>query len=259
MPKIISIANQKGGVGKTTTAINLSSALAFAGKKTLLIDFDPQGNSTSGLGIAKRPELETVYTVLVDQRNPQAAILQTPVDNLWLLPSDVSLSGAELELVTVERREFQLKQVIGLLQNEYEYILIDCPPSLGLLTMNALVASDSVIIPLQCEFYALEGMSQLFKTIQLIKKSLNKELQIEGILATMFDPRNNISKQVLEELKSHFQNYLFRSIIPRSVKLSEAPSHGLPISLYDKSSKGSLAYFELASEIAKQPASHYGT
>ncbi|MBL0691931.1 MAG: ParA family protein [SAR324 cluster bacterium] len=252
MSKIIAITNQKGGVGKTTTSINLSAILAYKKRKVLLIDLDPQGNTTSGLGIDKGDSHKTIYQSLILGTPLVDTLVKTKFANLKFIASDMNLSGAEIEMTTIKNREYLLKNLIDQVAGDYEYIFIDCPPSLGLLTMNALTAATSVIIPLQCEFYALEGMTQLLKTIGLIKSHYNPNLAIEGILPTMYDSRNNISKQVLAELRDHFPQYLFKSVIPRNVKLSEAPSFGLPIYLYDKNSQGALFYSSLADEINNQ-------
>lgn len=252
MRKIISVANQKGGVGKTTTVVNLASCLAELGHAVLLVDLDPQGNSSSGCGIDKRTVQASVYDVLIGEvEKPQDAIVQTEYKNLAIMPSTLNLAGAEIELVDMENRSNQLKKALELCP-EYEYILIDCPPSLGLLTINALTASHSVLIPIQCEFYALEGLSQLTNTIRQVKKRYNPNLDIEGVLVTMFDGRLNLTNQVLSDVKRFFADKMFRTVIPRNVRLSEAPSHGIPINYYEKASKGSLAYKELAAEILER-------
>lgn len=251
MGVIISIINQKGGVGKTTTAVNLSAYLAERGKKTLLIDEDSQGNSTSGL--SKDVEFKkNLYDVLLDDGDPKDAIVKTAVKKLFLLPSSIDLAGAEMELAGEEKREFLLKRKIESLKEEYDYILIDCPPSLGLMTLNALVASDSILIPIQAEFYALEGLSQLVKTVQIVSRRLNPSLHILGILLTMFDGRTNLSIQVAEEVKKYFGSRVFRTVIPRTVKLSEAPSFGEPIMTYAPKSKGAEAYKKLCREVLKR-------
>jgi len=247
--KIIAIANQKGGVGKTTTSINLSASLAIAEAKTLLIDFDPQANATSGLGIFAKDFTHSIYDVLIDGIDPKSAIVKTSIDGLDLMPSTIDLSAAELELINVISREQQLKKAIAAIQSNYDIILIDCPPSLGLLTVNALTAATSVIIPLQCEYYAMEGLGKLLNTINLIKDNLNKDLEIEGILLTMYDKRNNLSKDVYEQIKTHMPDKLFKTVIPRAVSLSEAPSYGMPIITYQAKSKGSEVYIELSKEI----------
>lgn len=249
MGRVICIANQKGGVGKTTTAVNLSACIAAAEKRTLLVDIDPQANSTSGIGFDKDQLRENIYHILVRGYGIEGIIKQTQIPYLDLAGSNADLIGAEVELINELAREKKLDTVLQEVKAAYEYIFIDCPPSLGLLTINSLTAADSVIIPLQCEYYALEGLSQLLKTIRLIKRYLNPELEIEGILLTMFDVRNNLSHQVVEEVQSHFRDKVFKTIIPRNVKLSEAPSHGKPILLYDINSKGAESYLNLAREI----------
>lgn len=249
MGRVICIANQKGGVGKTTTAVNLSACIAAAEKRTLLLDIDPQANSTSGVGFNHDELRENIYHILIRGYGIQEIIKQTEIPYLDLAGSNSDLIGAEVELINELAREKKLDTVLQEIKGVYEYIFIDCPPSLGLLTINSLTASDSVIIPLQCEYYAMEGLSQLLKTIRLIKRYLNPELEIEGILLTMFDIRNNLSHQVAEEVQSHFKDKVFKTIIPRNVKLSEAPSHGKPILLYDINSKGAESYLNLAREI----------
>jgi chromosome partitioning protein len=245
--KIVSIFNQKGGVGKTTTNINLSAYLASMGMNILTVDIDPQGNTTSGLGIDKNELQYSIYDVIMGLP-AKKAITSTKVKNLYILPSNVDLAGAEIELTSKQNREKKVKDALNSIKDKYDYILIDCPPSLGLLTINALCASQSVLIPIQCEFYALEGVGQLMNTIQLVKKSLNKDLVIQGVVMSMFDGRTNLSIEVVEEVKKYFKNKVYTTIIPRNVKLAEAPSYGLPIMLYDKNSKGSEAYKELAEE-----------
>ncbi|KRG07987.1 ParA family protein [Lederbergia galactosidilytica] len=251
MGKIISIANQKGGVGKTTTSVNLGACLAYIGKKVLLIDIDPQGNATSGSGIDKGDVQQCVYDVLVDDVEIKTVIKQTAVENLFAVPSTIQLAGAEVELVPTISREVRLKRAVDQVKDEYDYVLIDCPPSLGLLTLNALTASDSVIIPVQCEYYALEGLSQLLNTVRLVQKHLNNELMIEGVLLTMLDARTNLGLQVIQEVKKYFQNKVYQTIIPRNIRLSEAPSHGEPIILYDPKSRGAEVYLDLAKEVAE--------
>lgn len=252
MGKIIAIANQKGGVGKTTTSVNLSTSLADLGQRVLLVDLDPQGNSTSGLGINKGALKRSLYDVLIEDFAPRGAVLQTDVERLDILPSTVDLAGAEIRLVGMKKREYQLKSILEKLKSKYDYILIDCPPSLGLLTINGLAAASSVLIPLQCEFYALEGLGQLMNTIGMIQKSFNPRLNLEGILMTMFDGRTNLANQVVDQAKEHFGTKVYQTVIPRTVRLSEAPSHGVPISRYDKSSKGAEVYMDLAKEVLRQ-------
>lgn len=247
--KTIAVANQKGGVGKTTTTVNLSAWLSLLGKKVLLVDIDPQANTTSGLGINKNNLEGSIYNVLIENV-PAAGIWQKiSPGNLFIIPSGVQLAGAEIELVGIPEREKLLKKCLQEIKADFDFILIDCPPSLGLLTINALTAADSVLIPIQCEYYALEGLSQLINTIQLIKKRLNHQLEIEGVLLTMFDGRTNLSIQVVDEVKKFFKEKVYKTIIPRNVRLSEAPSHGKPVMLYDKRSRGAELYHELAIEL----------
>lgn len=254
MGKIISLANQKGGVGKTTTAINLAASLASLGKKVLLIDADPQANASSGLGIDIRSVEFTIYECLIDSVPPVQAIRPTEVENLFILPSHIDLVGAEIEMLNMDNRERVMHAILTPLKSEYDYLLIDCSPSLGLITVNALTASDSVIIPVQCEYFALEGISKLLNTIKIIKSKLNPSLEIEGFLLTMYDNRLRLANQVYAEVKKHFQGMVFEAVITRNVRLSEAPSHGKPVLLYDPESKGSSNYMELAKElVAKQP------
>ena len=250
MGKVISVANQKGGVGKTTTTVNLSTLLAKKGKKVLLIDADPQGNATSGLGITKDIEL-SVYDILVGDTEFNETIQESAIKNLKVCPSNISLAGAEVELVSMLSREQRLKTKLDVIKDQYDYILIDCPPSLGLITLNAFTASDSVLIPVQCEYFALEGLGQLLNTVNLVKKHLNKNLEIEGALLTMYDARTNLSNQVVKEVKKYFENKVYKTVIPRNVRLSEAPSYGKPISLYDPRSKGAKAYEKFTKELLK--------
>lgn len=249
MSKIIAIANQKGGVGKTTTAVNLSSCLAVKGKKVLIIDIDPQGNTTSGLGIDKTKIKRSIYDVIINEIPVEETFLKTKVNNLTLSPSNIQLAGAEVELVSVISRETRLKQALENVKDKFHYIIIDCPPSLGLITVNALTAADTILVPIQCEYYALEGLSQLMNTVRIVQKHLNPELKVEGVVLTMFDARTNLSIQVVDEVKKYFGNKVYRTIIPRNVRLSEAPSYGLPIILYDNKSKGAECYMDLADEV----------
>jgi chromosome partitioning protein len=249
MARVISIANQKGGVGKTTTAVNLSASLAVAEKKTLLIDFDPQGNATSGLGVSREEASQSIYRALIDDVPLKALLRDTDLDFLKIIPSNIELIGAEIELVSFPNREMRLKNALKEIRNDFDFLIIDCPPSLGLITVNSLTASDSVLIPLQCEYYPMEGLSQLIKTIKLIKNGLNPWLKIEGILMTMFDTRNNISHQVTVEVRKHFGEMVFKTVIPRNVRLSECPSFGKPIILYDADSRGAESYLDLAKEV----------
>ncbi|HUT66646.1 MAG TPA: AAA family ATPase [Spirochaetota bacterium] len=251
MGRAIIVANQKGGVGKTTTVVNLSAYMAEDGKRTLVVDLDSQGNSCSGLGVKKNGEQKGLYEALVGLVDVEEIIYPTAVDNLFIIPSNINLSGAQVELVSMTEREFRLKKVIDRVKDSYDFILIDAPPSLGLLTINGLVASDSVIIPIQCEYYALEGLSQLLKTINLVRKRLNAALQLEGVLLTMYDTRTNLSKQVMEEIIAYFKNRVYKTVIPRNVKLAEAPSYGKPISSYDPKSIGALSYYNLSKEIVE--------
>jgi chromosome partitioning protein len=247
--KTIAIANQKGGVGKTTTSVNLSASLASLGKKVLLVDIDPQGNTTSGIGIDKADVTYCIYDVLINDVHPNDAMIQTKVPNLSIIPATIQLAGAEIELVPTISREHKLKKAIQLVHKRFDYIIIDCPPSLGILTLNSLTAADSVLIPIQCEYYALEGLTQLLNTIRLVQKHLNSMLKIEGVLLTMYDARTNLGIQVIEDVKKYFQKKVYNSIIPRNVRLSEAPSHGESIITYDPRSRGAEVYMELAKEV----------
>lgn len=250
MGKIISIANQKGGVGKTTTAINLSTILAKKGKKVLLIDADPQGNGTSGLGVDKEQKF-SIYDVLIEDIEIENTLQTTQIKNLDLCPSNMNLAGAEVQLVEMEDREYRLKRKLDSMKEKYDYIIIDCPPSLGLVTLNSFTASDSVLIPIQCEYYALEGLGQLLKTIELVRKHMNRNIKIEGALLTMYDARTNLSNQVVKEVKKYFGDKVYKNVIPRNVKLSEAPSYGMPISVYDPRSKGAKSYDKFVREFLK--------
>jgi len=243
------VANQKGGVGKTTTAVNLAAALAFAEAKVLLVDMDPQANATSGLGFNPSELSQSIYDVIINNVRIEDVLLETKIDGLHLIPSKIDLTAAEIELVSVLSRETRLKRALEGIKDRYNIVIIDCPPSLGLLTINSLTASDTVLIPLQCEYYALEGLTQLLNTIRLVKDGLNPKLDLEGILLTMYDPRNNLSKEVYKQVREFFRDKMFKSIIPRNVKLSEAPSYGVPIISYDIRSKGAESYIELAKEI----------
>lgn len=250
MGRMIAIGNQKGGVGKTTTTVNLGAALAFQGKKVLIIDMDSQGNATSGLGIERADVKQSVYEVLVDQIEATGAILPTSRENLWILPSTLQLAGAEIELATADYRESRLKQAIEPIKADYDYILVDCPPSLGQLSLNAFTASDTILIPVQCEYYALEGLSQLLNTIRLVQRTYNKNFRIEGVLLTMLDARTNLGYEVVEEVRKYFQEKVYQTIITRNVRLSEAPSYGQSVIDYDPKSRGAEMYMDLAKEVA---------
>lgn len=255
MGKAIAIFNQKGGVGKTTTNINLGACLAIKGKKVLIMDIDPQGNTTSGIGIKKKTLDYTVYDLLIDDNfDTRRAILHTAVDGLDIVPASVDLAGAEIELVQIAEREKRLKTAIDKVRDKYDYIFIDCPPSLGLLTINSLTAVESVLIPIQCEFYALEGVSQLINTIELVRKGLNPDLQVEGVILSMFDGRTNLSAQVVQEVKRYFGDKVYSTVIPRNIRLAEAPGYGMAITQYDPKSKGAEAYMEFAEEFLEREA-----
>ena len=249
MVKVIAIANQKGGVGKTTTAVNLAACLAQKGRKVLMLDEDPQGNATSGLGFDKRDIKKCVYDTLINDVPMKDVLLHSDYENLDVIPATIQLAGAEIELVSLMNREGRLKNALERVKHDYDYVLIDCPPSLGLLTINALTAANSVMVPIQCEFYALEGVSQLMNTIKLVQRNLNPALKLEGVLMTMFDQRTNLSSDVVGEVRKYFNTKMYNTIIPRNVRLSEAPSHGQPVIVYDPKSKGAQVYSELAQEV----------
>lgn len=252
MAKVIAIANQKGGVGKTTTAVNLAACLGALGKRALLVDIDPQGNATSGVNVDKRQLTKSTYNILVDGLSAEECLFSTQYENLHIIPSSLNLAAAELEIADSSHRESILKNAILPIKFNYDYILIDCPPSLGLITANALTAADTILVPIQCEYYALEGLSQLMSTVRRVKRQYNSSLELEGVLLTMYDGRLNLTQQVVEEVKKFFPRKVFKTVIPRGVRLSEAPSFGMPVIYYDKSCKGSLAYSELAEEIVNK-------
>lgn len=252
MGRIIAIANQKGGVGKTTTSINLTAALAEAGKKVLVIDIDPQGNTTSGFGIDKNDLDDTVYELILGECSINDCIIKDVLQNVSVLPSNVNLAAAEIELIGVEKKEFILKNEVDYVKEQYDYILIDCPPSLSMLTVNAMTTANSVLVPIQCEYYALEGLSQLIHTVNLVKERLNPELDMEGVVFTMYDSRTNLSMQVVENVKSHLNQNIYKTLIPRNIRLAEAPSYGMPITKYDAKSAGAEAYRKLAKEVMKR-------
>ncbi|MGQ9525169.1 MAG: ParA family protein [Armatimonadota bacterium] len=249
MPLTFAIINQKGGVGKTTTAVNLAACLAEAGRRVLLVDIDPQGNASSGVGVDRAKLNACIYDVLIGEKEPDDVLVQVGIDGLDVLPATIDLAGAEIELVSALSRESRLKHALDKVADRYDYVIIDSPPSLGLLPVNALTAADEVLIPIQCEYYALEGISQLLKTIELVRQHLNPKLRIGGVLMTMYDPRTNLANQVIQEVRAHFNDLVYRTVIPRNVRLSEAPSHGLPITRYDPKSRGAQAYQELAREV----------
>ncbi|PIQ90264.1 MAG: sporulation initiation inhibitor Soj [Candidatus Omnitrophica bacterium CG11_big_fil_rev_8_21_14_0_20_41_12] len=253
MGKIIAICNQKGGVGKTTTSINLAAYLAMAGKKVMLVDLDPQANATSGIGINKHDIQKSTYHILLEELKIVDILQKTAIDNLWLAPSNLDLTGAEVELVGALGREYRLKRALQVEKNNYDYIIIDSPPSLGLLTINGLCAADSVIIPVQCEYYALEGLTQLHNTVRLVKENLNPSLSVEGVLLTMADFRTNLTKEVIQEARNHFKDKVYNTVIPRNIRLTEAPSFGKPIALYDSNSLGAQKYEELSKELLGLP------
>lgn len=252
MGKIIAVTNQKGGVGKTTTAVNVAAALGALDKKVLLIDIDPQGNATTGLGVSKKNIRNSIYDVIMGSRTFAETVVATAFKNVWLVPSHIDLAGAELELVNMKNREFRLRDAMLRHKNEYDYVFIDCPPSLGLLTLNGLDACDTILIPIQCEYYALEGLSQLMATVRQVKRLYNPNIDVEGVLLTMYDARLNLTIQVVDDIKKYFPNKVFSTAIPRNVRISEAPSHGLPIKYYDNASRGTESYDALAKEILQR-------
>ncbi len=251
MSRIIAVANQKGGVGKTTTTINLSAALAEEGRRVLLVDIDPQGNATSGVGVDKRTVEKTVYELITEKVEYEECVIKTEFDNLSVIPANINLSGAEIDLIDIENREYLLKEILREKAEGFDYILIDCPPSLNMLTVNALTAADSVLVPIQCEYYALEGLSQLIHTVDLVKKKLNPELEMEGVVFTMYDARTRLSMQVVESVKNTLQENIYETIIPRNIRLAEAPSYGMPITAYATHSSGANSYRLLATEVIK--------
>ena len=251
MSKIVAIVNQKGGVGKTTSAVNLAAAVAAKGKKVLLADIDPQGNASSGFGINKKDTALSTYDLLINKTPAKDILVQTKYENMWLLPANMNLAGAEVELVDMPKRESRLKLALAPIDEEFDYIFLDCPPSLGIITLNALTAADSILVPIQCEYYALEGLSQLMATVRTVKRKYNEHLEIEGVLLTMYDGRLNLTGQVVEEVKKYFPKKVFTTAIPRNVRLSEAPSYGEPVRYYDRNSKGALMYDQLAAEFLR--------
>lgn len=252
MGKIIAVANQKGGVGKTTTAINLSACLAEAGKKVLTIDLDPQGNTTSGLGLEKETIENTVYELMIGECTVRESLQTTNIDNLFLMPSDINLAGAEIELLGINEKEYILKNEVDYIRDDYDFIIIDCPPSLNMLTINAMTTANTVLVPIQCEYYALEGLSELLYTIELVKERLNDKLEIEGVVFTMYDSRTCLSLQVVENVKENLKHKIYKTIIPRNIRLAEAPSHGMPINMYDGKSAGADGYRSLANEVIER-------